>query len=484
MTLSSTENRVSYAGNDRTTAFTFPYLFFANSHLTVILVDDATGVETTQTITTHYTVTGAGNSSGGTVTMVTAPATDETLVIVREVPLTQGLDLEENDPFPSNSVEQQFDTLTMLAQQLNTEVERSMKLSEGDTSGVSVTLPTPTALNLIRWNAGLTAFENVTIADLAAIVISNLDPEDLGTAASGTSDEVARGDHVHASGLGTTHQAYDIDTTKNDVANTFTKTQTWTKGSDVASVAALVLGDGNYFDITGTTTITSVGTKGVGTTVKLHFDEILTLTHHATDLILPSAANIMTAAGDEFEFTEYAAGDWRCTGYALASGEAIVGTGEIALETPVAAASQTSIDFTGISADAKRININFDGFSKSGTSLPLIQIGDTGGIEATNYLGSGTILGVSTGGTLHTTGFGLEIQAGANVWSGTITLSLLDASANTWSCNGDVGLSDAAFTAHTGGAKSLSAVLDRVRITTVGGTDTFDAGTVNISVET
>ena len=105
MTLSSTENRVSYAGNDSTTAFTFPYLFFADDDLTVILVDDITGVETTQTITTHYTVTGAGASAGGTVTMVTAPATDETLVIIREVPLTQGLDLVENDPFPSDLVE-------------------------------------------------------------------------------------------------------------------------------------------------------------------------------------------------------------------------------------------------------------------------------------------------------------------------------------------------------------------------------------------
>ena len=102
--------------------------------------------------------------------------------------------------------------------------------------------------------------------------------------------------------------------------NTYTKIQKWAKGADVASATALTLGDdGNYFDITGTTAITSIATKGVGTVVKLHFDAGLTLTHNATDLILPGGANIVTAAGDEAEFVEYAAGDWRCTNYSRAS---------------------------------------------------------------------------------------------------------------------------------------------------------------------
>jgi len=98
--------------------------------------------------------------------------------------------------------------------------------------------------------------------------------------------------------------------------NTFTQTQTWSKGAVVASAAALTLGsDGNYFDVTGTTAITSIVTKGIGTVIKLHFDGILTITHHATNLILPGGANITTAAGDEAEFIEYASGDWRCTNY-------------------------------------------------------------------------------------------------------------------------------------------------------------------------
>jgi hypothetical protein len=129
--------------------------------------------------------------------------------------------------------------------------------------------------------------------------------------------------------IGSTVQSFDANTTKNDTANTFTKTQTWTKGSDVASVAALILGDGNYFDITGTTTIISIGAKGVGTTIKLHFDTALTLTHNATDLILPGAANITTAAGDEAEFVEYASGDWRCTNYQIAATAPDAGGGAV-----------------------------------------------------------------------------------------------------------------------------------------------------------
>ena len=101
----------------------------------------------------------------------------------------------------------------------------------------------------------------------------------------------------------------------------------WSKGADVVSATALpVLTDGNYFDVTGTTAVTSINTTGgAGTLIKLHFDAILTLTHHATDLILPGGANITTAAGDEAEFIEYAAGDYRCTNYSKADGTSVVG---------------------------------------------------------------------------------------------------------------------------------------------------------------
>lgn len=117
----------------------------------------------------------------------------------------------------------------------------------------------------------------------------------------------------------------------------------WAKGADIVSAAALpVLDDGNYFDVTGTTAITSIDTQAVGTVVRFHFDDALVLTHNATTLILPGGANITTAAGDEFTFVEYATGNWRCVAYALANGKAIVETA-VTLPAPDFTSSEQTV---------------------------------------------------------------------------------------------------------------------------------------------
>jgi hypothetical protein len=138
MTFSTTTTRVSTAGDGSATAFSFPYLFFDNADLVVTLTVDSTGVETVQTITTHYTVVGAGVAAGGTVTMGSAPASGQTLLISRVEQFTQGLDLVENDNMPSELVEKQFDILTMLAQQTNSQVDRSLRQPNGDTVDIAV----------------------------------------------------------------------------------------------------------------------------------------------------------------------------------------------------------------------------------------------------------------------------------------------------------------------------------------------------------
>jgi len=141
MSLSSTTSRVSYAGNGATTAFSFPYYFLSNSDLVVILRVDSTGVETTKTITTHYTVSGAGVGAGGTVTMLAAPASGETLVIYRSPALTQGIDLGENDSLPAETLEQGLDKVTMIAQRLDDRIDRSVQLSDGFAETFDPTLP-------------------------------------------------------------------------------------------------------------------------------------------------------------------------------------------------------------------------------------------------------------------------------------------------------------------------------------------------------
>jgi hypothetical protein len=254
----------------------------------------------------------------------------------------------------------------------------------------------------------------------------------------------------------------------------------WAKGADVASAAALpLITDGNYFDVTGTTTITSFNSMGVGTWIALHFDGALTITHNATDLILPGAANITTAAGDHGVFIEYASGDWRCISYTRADGKPVIGA--LTSGVVVASTSGTSIDFTSIPSWVKRITVMLSGVSTNGASPVLIQIGDSGGIETSGYLGCNQR---GTTFTSYSASFQLEDSCAATtVRHGALVLTLVNESTNTWALQGVIAYSDLAFTLQSAGTKSLTATLDRVRVTTVGGANTFDAGSINILFE-
>jgi hypothetical protein len=134
MTVSSSTSRVQFNGNGSTTVFAYSFKIFDQDDLTVI-VRSATGTETVKTITTHYTVSGVGSAGGGNVTMLTAPASGETLTILREQDLVQELNLVENDPFPSQSLEDALDKLTFIVQQHDEELGRSIKASRTNTIG-------------------------------------------------------------------------------------------------------------------------------------------------------------------------------------------------------------------------------------------------------------------------------------------------------------------------------------------------------------
>ena len=134
MTVTSTNQKVSFSGNGSTTVFAYNFKIFAQTDLLVIL-RSATGTETTQTLTTHYTVSGVGVTSGGNVTMGTAPPSGTTLVIQRVQPQLQGLDLVPNDPFPAQTMENALDKLVFNVQTLNEEVGRAIKASTTNTIG-------------------------------------------------------------------------------------------------------------------------------------------------------------------------------------------------------------------------------------------------------------------------------------------------------------------------------------------------------------
>ena len=162
----------------------------------------------------------------------------------------------------------------------------------------------------------------------------------------------------------------------------------WSKGADVASAPALpVLTDGNYFDVTGTTGITSINTTGgPGTLIKLHFDGVVTLTH-SSDLVLAGAANFTTAAGDELEFIEYATGDYRMTGWSLAGTAPGGGGGGAFLGEGAGGAS------VGDSGDIIRVNQNQLDTNQTFAS------GDNGSATGPLSIASGITLTVTSGCT-------------------------------------------------------------------------------------
>lgn len=140
MSLETLTNRIAYGGNGTTTAFSFPYYFLEEGDLKVVLVD-SNGTETLQTLTTHYTISGEGSTSGGTVTMLTAPASGASLVIIRNTELTQEISLELNGALPVDQVEKALDKLTMIIQRLDERLDRAVVLKETDANAVSLELP-------------------------------------------------------------------------------------------------------------------------------------------------------------------------------------------------------------------------------------------------------------------------------------------------------------------------------------------------------
>lgn len=134
MTISTTTIKNSYSGDGSTTAFNYTFKITDQDDIDVI-IRSSDGTETTKTITTHYSVSGVGNAGGGTVTFVSGsiPTATETVVLRRDTPQTQGMDLIENDPLPANTLEDAFDKLTSITQELQEESDRSIKLSRTNT---------------------------------------------------------------------------------------------------------------------------------------------------------------------------------------------------------------------------------------------------------------------------------------------------------------------------------------------------------------
>jgi hypothetical protein len=161
--------------------------------------------------------------------------------------------------------------------------------------------------------------------------------------------------------------------------------------------------------------------------------------------------------------------------------------GALTLMTAVASTSGTAIDFTGIPSWVKRVTVMLTGTSLSGTSYPQLQLGDSGGVETSGYAGYSVTNYGAGGSALIASSSGFPVydntrSATTSVWTGAFTLTAFGS--NQWLCTGAFSDSDGSgAVTTTAGSKVLSDVLDRIRLASFNGTDTFDAGSINVMYE-
>lgn len=228
MTVASETNRSGpYNGNGVTTVFSYGFRIIDEDHLRVIKTS-ALGVETILTIATDYTVASVGNPAGGSITLLSAPATGETITILRAVPFVQETDLENQGAYYAETVEDALDLAVMRDQQLAEEIGRSIHVS-AEIDGVDLQLPAPEAGKIISWNEDADGLQNLSPTELVSVV------------AYGTANaDIFTGDGVQTVfGLSANPAALNnLDVAIGGVTQLPGADYTWTSGTNITFTAA------------------------------------------------------------------------------------------------------------------------------------------------------------------------------------------------------------------------------------------------------
>lgn len=201
MTVSSTTTKNSYSGDGSTHEFTYGFKITASSELKVIIRTDSTGVEAEES-TNNYVITGIDNDSGGTVlfkydtgnpadahysTTDYRPQTGETVLLKRDLPLTQTTDYTPNDPFPAEAHEDALDRLTFIAQQLNERIDRSIVFPESDSASTTIPNSVDRANKYLAFGAdGSVSVTTGTSSDIVASAYAQTLLDDVDAAAART----------------------------------------------------------------------------------------------------------------------------------------------------------------------------------------------------------------------------------------------------------------------------------------------------------
>jgi len=340
-TVTTATNIITYVGDNSTTVFSFPNLFFDEDHL-VVKVD-----QVTKTITTDYTVIGEGVQAGGTVTFLVAPALDTAIVIERVVPFTQLTDFSNFDGNPADVTEKQFDLNVMMSSQIGESSDRNITVPVGTTltsNDISGTIDTTTRVLTITTAGPATALVG-SLDDNLTVTLSGQATGDILVA-----DDATTWSNQTQASLGLlTDVVSDTSPQLGGALDTNSFAVNESEGAAVASATTTdIFGgdDGNTLHITGTTTIVDfTDASSVGQWRKIIFDGILTFTH-GSGITLPGSANITTAAGDyAFVYADTVSAFTAL--YFRADGTSIVGGSGAWTKLATATASNSAtIDFT------------------------------------------------------------------------------------------------------------------------------------------
>lgn len=134
MTVTSTSNKIIYTGSGTTGPFVYNFKIFEDTDLEVVKYTISDGISVTLALTTDYTVTGAGDDSGGTVTLIASLSSSYKLILRRVLPITQEIDYIANDPFPAATHEEALDRSTMINQQQQELLDRAVLVPLGTTT--------------------------------------------------------------------------------------------------------------------------------------------------------------------------------------------------------------------------------------------------------------------------------------------------------------------------------------------------------------
>ena len=473
MTISAAPTPLSYSGDGSTTSFPVVWKYNAKSHI-VATLRSTTGTETTWALTTNYTLTDPGDT--GTLTAVVAPASGETLVISLEPPNTQSSDIPLGGEFPSVTVEDGLDLAAQRDQKIQSLFDRSLRVPRTDTkTGSALELPIDTtrAGKYLAFDADGDPIASAAAAGTA--VVSTF----METVLDDTTAAAAR-TTLGAVGLtGNETIAGDKTLSGNTIASgTVTMSGKSIIEANAAIAAHATTMDpwslGNYVTLTGAAvTFTALANAPkAGAEVELYMNDAHVFTDGAV-FEVDGDANWTAEVGDRVllrakSTTVFTVHPRKKTGQAVTAQ---------ASGTVVATTSGTEFDFT-IPAWVTRIDILLAEVSLSGTDNILVQIGDSGGIETTEYVSTRAAVTSTTATASSTAGF---IVAGGNagfIASGVASLRLLNAATNLWVLSSTIKASTV-FIHLGGGSKALSAALTTVRITRTG-TDTFDAGSINV----